>query len=238
MGIRHIRRLMGDVKLLEKLFGLLDQDRNDFLSLAELNRFMVALNLEPGTADDFRAFCEQAGASPDIGLSMGDFSAAYAETPSDNLEDVLRVHGKEWAAAAYSTQNQANLPALTGDVPSEEWTFDPSAFYGFDEVITMFLVALFVLVSVVSVSRLRRCYRRCMSEEESSKRDNERLNMIGTTARQIASDLDSSLMGMHARTRGSDAQVMYSGTLKDLDFSELDGMLSKMDEKKDTSSEA
>jgi hypothetical protein len=47
--------------------------------------------LEPGTLEDFRAFCEQTGASPELGLSVGDFTAAYAETPSEKLDEIILV---------------------------------------------------------------------------------------------------------------------------------------------------
>ena len=53
--------------------------------------FQVALQLEPGTLEDFRAFCEQTGASPELGLSVGDFTAAYAETPSEKLDEIILV---------------------------------------------------------------------------------------------------------------------------------------------------
>lgn len=199
------------------------------------------LDLEPGTADDFRAFCEQTGASPELGLSVGDFSSAYAETPTDKLEEVVRVHGKEWAAASYAkaAANTNKLPSLRGDPEeSTEWSFDPSAFYGLDEAVSMILIILCLLLSVVSLSRIRRCYRKCTSEEASNKRDSERLNMIGTTARQIALDLDSNFQGLQSRyprSSGSGLETStYSGSAGQMDFSELDGMLSKMGGKEDT----
>jgi len=76
---------------LQRVFGLLDRDHDNFLSLSELNRFMAALQLEPGTLEDFRAFCEQTGASPELGLSVGDFTAAYAETPTEKLDEIILV---------------------------------------------------------------------------------------------------------------------------------------------------
>jgi len=78
---------------LQRVFGLLDRDHDNFLSLSELNRFMAALQLEPGTLEDFRAFCEQTGASPELGLSVGDFTAAYAETPTEKLDEIILVRG-------------------------------------------------------------------------------------------------------------------------------------------------
>jgi hypothetical protein len=227
------RILFGDPRMLEKVFGLLDRDADDFLSLSELNVFMMALDLEPGTAEDFRAFCEQTGANPELGLSVGDFSSAYAETPTDKLEEVVRVHGKEWAAAAYSKEKTTHvneLPSLRGNEVATEWKFDVSSVYGFDEAVTMILLAVCLLLSVVSLSRIKRCYRKCTSEEASNKRDAERLNMIGTTARQIALDLDNSLLGLQSRASrsGFDNSLMYSGNVGQMDFSELDGMLSRL----------
>lgn len=43
--MEHHRYLLGDPKILEKTFSLLDSNADDFLSLSELNVFMMALGI-------------------------------------------------------------------------------------------------------------------------------------------------------------------------------------------------
>ena len=137
---------MDATPLLHRCFSLLDEDGNRFLSLRELNRFMVALQvnhliiiiihhkyhlhtwrthvislcllassqLQPGTQDEFVQFCRETGASPDVGLSMEDFTAAYSQTPAEKLELILMTHATEWSrqrsAGSFKTDR---LPPLS-----------------------------------------------------------------------------------------------------------------------------
>ena len=63
-------------QLLQRTFALLDNDGNRFLTLRELNKFMLALQLQPGTPEEFASFCNEIGADADIGLTVDDFTTA------------------------------------------------------------------------------------------------------------------------------------------------------------------
>jgi hypothetical protein len=200
---------------------------------------MAALQLEPGTLEDFRAFCDQTGASPELGLSVGDFTAAYAETPSEKLDEIVLVHGREWASAATGHAGHAassNLPGLgVGLQPGNatSWSFDPSGLYGFDEAVLLCLVFVLALCCTAVCGRLRRLYRRCTSDEARQKRDSDTLGLIGDTARQISSDLDAKLQSMLHK---SDGKVLRAdATLSDLKFTELDDIMAKYRTDKDGS---
>lgn len=215
---------------IDRVFSLLDRDSNSFLTLTELNKFMVALGLEAGTTTDFVSFCEQTGASPDVGISMGDFTAAYAETPGDKLDEILRIHGKEWQAAQRLSTD--GLPALNvADGDGVESTFDASALYGIDEGVLLVVIIIIGISATITWTRLRRCWRRCHSEEAKQKRDADRLSVIGDTARQISLDLDLKLSGMLSRSEGFGDQAWQPNSkagLGDIKFSEMGDMVERL----------
>jgi hypothetical protein len=218
------------VRQLEIVFGLLDRDGNSYLSLQELNRFMVALGLEPGTTVDFAAFCEQTGANADLGLSVNDFSTAYSETPGDKLDEILRVHGKEWQAA-HQESAQLALPVIVSESGDGNGPFDASALYGIDEAVLLIILIVLVVSATLTWSRLRRCWRRCHSEEARQKRDAHRLSLIGNTARQISLDLDLKLGGILNRSTGFDDHSWQPNSnvgLGDINFTEMGEMVERL----------
>lgn len=103
------------------------------------------------------------------------------------------MHGREWAAAAAEHLGVAhahNLPALHSN-STGIWAFDPSVIYGFDEVVLLLLIFACLLVGTACGTKLRRVWRKCASEEAKLRKDADTLGLIGTTARQIALDLDA-----------------------------------------------
>mmetsp|Transcript_29274 Transcript_29274/g.59888 ORF Transcript_29274/g.59888 Transcript_29274/m.59888 type:complete len:251 (+) Transcript_29274:49-801(+) len=218
---------------LERIFSLLDRDQNSFLVLAELNKFMVALGLEPGTSEDFAAFCEQTGASPEAGLTVVDFTSAYAETPGGKLDEIVRVHGKEWQSAQSSSAGGLPEEDEGGSVLVD--AFDASTLYGIDESVLLIVIIVIGISVTLTWTRLRRCWRRCHSEEAQQKRDADRLSLIGDTARQISLDLD--LTGMFNRSKDKESAFKEDREawrpdanvgLDDIKFTEMGEMVERL----------
>jgi len=118
---------------------------------------------------------------------------------------LLQLHGREWAAATsdqLGTARVHKLPRLTPSNSTSIWAFDPSIIYGFDEAVLLLLIFACLLVSTAAGTKARRVWRRCTSEDARLRKDADTLGLIGTTARQIALDLDT-LGGSDFWTSGS-----------------------------------
>ena len=117
----------------------------------------------------------------------------------------LKLHGREWAAATsdeLGTARVHDLPRLTSSNSTSIWAFDPSIIYGFDEAVLLLLIFACLLVCTAAGTKARRVWRKCTSEDARLRKDADTLGLIGTTARQIALDLDT-LGGSDFWTSGS-----------------------------------
>jgi hypothetical protein len=198
--------------LLRRCFELLDDNGDSFLSLRELNKFMLALQLQPGTLEEFRAFCEETGASPELGLTMDDFTTAYYETSTEKLEQILMIHATEWERQRSVSSFRADgLPKVTyaNETSPFHW-FDPSEFLEVQEVVLVLTVCLAVVVCMLGLRGLRRCWRACTSEEKIMQREAHHLNLIGSTALQITEDLNTRLQKMAEQSSTFERKVVYN----------------------------
>lgn len=117
----------------------------------------------------------------------------------------MKLHGREWAAATsdeLGTARVHDLPRLTSSNSTSIWAFDPSIIYGFDEAVLLLLIFACLLVCTAAGTKARRVWRKCTSEDARLRKDADTLGLIGTTARQIALDLDT-LGGSDFWTSGS-----------------------------------